>query len=503
MTDDRRPRVEQAICDCVEDHRAAGILLLQDLVRTPGYSGQEGVAADPATVAGKVSHAARAHQGEVTAQPVQSTSENIIEVLRGPGKRAFVLEAHTDTVPEGEAQNWLQGQPFSGVEGFVAYLGDNRVAIDLGAARYEARIRGQMARVWEQKRTDRRRPIVYGRGSFDNKGSVVATLLALNALAEALPAAGVLLNGSVIGAYTVDEEANATGVKRFACGKDSWLGQHGFLDGPVDAGGFLTEISGIALDGSYGWVPVVGHRGSVQLTITVHGRSAHAATPHLGVNAVEQMARILLCLVDGREEVTRRLLPAMDPSLLGPPSLAIGTTVAGGGVWAVRGRQVERGGVNSIPDWCEATLDIRFPVGHAYPRDVADQYEAIYSIVRGYLAEQMRPREWSYEVRMIEGANSPPVALGRNVAECAGLPIVRQARDRAEQLLGYAPDLEIAPGGTDATFMIHEARIPTLVEFGPAGALSHNVHEFVERDDVIAGAKIMALLALDVLDLAA
>jgi acetylornithine deacetylase len=79
---------------------------------------------------------------------------------------------------------------------------------------------------------------------------------------------------------------------------------------------------------------------------------------------------------------------------------------------------------------------------------------------------------------------------------------VQCVRRRGQQILGYTPDLEIAPGGTDATFMIHEGRIPTLVEFGPAGGLSHNVHEFVERDDIIAGAKILALLAVDALGIA-
>jgi acetylornithine deacetylase/succinyl-diaminopimelate desuccinylase-like protein len=50
--------------------------------------------------------------------------------------------------------------------------------------------------------------------------------------------------------------------------------------------------------------------------------------------------------------------------------------------------------------------------------------------------------------------------------------------------------------------MIHEARIPTIVELGPAGGLSHDVHEYVEVDSVIEGGKILALLAIDRLGLA-
>jgi acetylornithine deacetylase/succinyl-diaminopimelate desuccinylase-like protein len=503
---DRLARLERTIRECVEDHRAEGVRLLQSFIQSPSYSNEEGTAGDPSSMVGEVCAAARGHGTAVDVQPVGPQSENVIEVLRGAGSRSFVLEAHTDTVPEGDPSGWYQGNPFSGAEGFVEYLGANQIEIDMGDARYRATIRDQMARVWEEKRHDRRRPILYGRGSFDNKGCVLPVVMALQALAEALPAVGETLNGSVIGGYTVDEEAGCAGVRRFACGPDSWLAANGFLDGPVDKAGFLTEISGISLDGSYGWVPVVGHRGSLQLVITVHGLAAHAATPRFGVNAVEQASRLVLHLVDGQEEISRRLLRSLNPSLLGPPTLAIGTTIVGGGVRRVvnapSGPRVERGGVNTIPNWCETTLDIRFPAGYEYPRDIEAGYELVFETVRDYLTETVTPNGWSYEVRRHEGSGSPPVELGRSFEECANLPIVRRVRERGLQVLGYEPDMEIAPGGTDATLMIHEGHIPTLVEFGPAGGLSHNTHEFVERDDLAAGAAILALLAVDTLGLA-
>jgi len=499
-------RLERAICESVEDHREEGVRLLQGLIQAPSYSDLEGTARDSATMVGRVYRAATSHRTEVDVQPVGETSENVVEVVRGVGPRTFLLEAHTDIVPEGEAQRWFQGQPFSGAEGYVEYLGGGQVEIDMGHARYRAVIREQMERVWTQKRTDRRRPIIYGRGSFDNKGCVASVLLAMQALAEALRAVGEHLGGSVIGAYTVDEEAGCTGIRRFACDDGSWMATHGFMAGPRDSGGFQTEVSGISLDGSYGWVPVVGHRGGLQCVITVHGQAAHAATPQLGVNAVEHMSRLLVHLVNSQEELSARLLKFMDASLLGPPSLAIGTTIVGGGIRAVHsapaGSQVERGGVNSIPDWCEATLDVRFPAGHEYPRNITSGYDTVVEVIRSYLAETVHPQGWTYDIRPIEGSASPPVRLGRSLVDAADLPIVRRVRDRGKQILGYVPDLAIAPGGTDATLMIHEARIPTLVEFGPAGGLSHDVHEFVERDDVIAGAKILALLALDTLGLA-
>ena len=45
--------------------------------------------------------------------------------------------------------------------------------------------------------------------------------------------------------------------------------------------------------------------------------------------------------------------------------------------------------------------------------------------------------------------------------------------------------------------MINEGRIRTLVEFGPAGAFSHEPHEFVERNQIAIGARILAKTIVD------
>lgn len=500
---DRLTRLEAAVLDAVLEGAVDAESILIDLIRTRSGSGSEGTAADSSSVVGKVFAAASGHGTVVESQAVAPNSENVIEILPGQGHHTFVIEAHTDAVPEGEMQRWLEGDPYSAAEGWVEYLGDDRIALDMGSARFEATIRSRMSKVWEKYRAPGRRRIVYGRGSFDNKGCVVAALLAMRALAQACARTGLRLGGSVIGAYTVDEEESVTGIMRFACDPDSWLATHGHLSGPTDADGMLTEISGVALDGSYGWVPVVGHRGAVQLAITTRGRAAHAATPELGVNAVEAMARIIVAISDGRTEIATRLENVLETSLLGPISFAVGSTVVGGGVRSVRRDAqpvVDRAGINAVPDWCEATVDIRFPQGRLHPADTEQTKDRVVAAVRDYVDTHVPRDGWTYEIR--ELVWGPPVAMAPSFERAAALLLVEQERRRAAQVLGYEPELETAPGGTDATFMIHQARIPTIVELGPAGGLSHDVHEFVELDSVIAGAKILALLAIDRLGLA-
>jgi acetylornithine deacetylase/succinyl-diaminopimelate desuccinylase-like protein len=492
--------VEESVLRFIETEGAASVDLLQDLVKLPSYSGLEGTAAESDTVVGEVYRAAVAHRSRVSVQQVKASSDNVIEVVGERRDRVFVLEAHTDIVPEGDAARWFDGNPFSGALGTVQYLGEGLVELNIDGHHYRSRIRDQMSHAWE-RRSARSRRVIYGRGAFDNKGSVVALLLAMGALSDSVPAAGARLRGAVVAAYTVGEESDASGVRRFACDEDSWLAVNGYLESPVGPSGMRTRIAGAALDGSYGWVPVVGHRGGMQITITVHGRSSHASTPRAGINAVEMASRMIVQLLDEEDEVTRRLLQILDPTLLGLPTIAVGTTVVGGGVRSVKqgpsGLVVDRGGTNAIPNWCEATLDVRFPVGLAYPNDINELPELVAAILRQFLAERFSSDEWSYEVEIDMESVMPPIALGRTGKEAEALPLVKLARSRAEQILGHPVDLEVAPGGTDATLLIHDARIPCLVELGPAGGLSHDVHEYVEVDDVIDGAKVIALMALD------
>ncbi len=496
-------RIEGTVRRWLNDNRAAGIGLLQELVRTRSYSGHEGLPGRPTSVVGRLAAEAARHGTETHVQEVGPDGANLIERVRGEGTRALVVDAHTDIVPEGDHGLWLSCGPFAGALGEVTFLGGRRVAITVGDERAEAEVRERMARVWHRRARPTRR-IVYGRGAFDNKGSVVAGSLALGALAAALSEHDAALGGDLVCSFSAGEETGQTGIRAFAEGPGSWLARHGYLDRERDARGRLRDVFGIALEGSYGWVPVVGHRAVVQMRLSVRARSTHAATPELGISAVEQMARLIAVLSDHRAELERRLLAHLEPSLLGPPTVAIGTTIVGGGVRSVTteagGVSVERSGVNVVPNWCEATLDARVPplaagANHSLPELVVGEVERL-------LAEHVEPRGWSYSVSLLPGGYVPHASLGTTLEEAESHPLIACARARAAQHLGWEPHLETAPGGTNATFFI-AAGIPSLVEIGPGGGLSHDVHEFVEADDVVDGAAVLALTALDVLGVTA
>src|SRR5262249_49512633 len=159
----------------------------------------------------------------------------------------------------------------------------------------ERTVRRRLGRLWQARKFDRA-PVLYGRGAFDNKGPVAVAWLTTMALAAALRESHLRLCGTLVAAFVIDEEHSMHGTRALVSRPDSWLARHGLLPTRRDDKGARIGIDGIALDGSYGFVPVVGHRGVAQLVVRATGQSAHAATPHLGVNAVTRLAAALLAL---------------------------------------------------------------------------------------------------------------------------------------------------------------------------------------------------------------
>ena len=127
----------------------------------------------------------------------------------------------------------------------------------------------------------------YGRGAVDDKGSLVAQVCAAGlVVAEGLRPAGDVLVAAVVG-----EETGGLGTL--------------VLRETLDVG---VAVVG---EPSAGWL-MRGHRGRFELTVTFHGRSAHASAPHLGRNPHRSLARF----VQGLEAV-----PLESDETLGPASL--------------------------------------------------------------------------------------------------------------------------------------------------------------------------------------
>lgn len=230
----------QRVREAVEANQQRTIQTLQAFVRTRSITGDEAamgaVAADAFAARGlKVESWAatpeemRDYLEHVGDQPSWAGRLNVVGKRAGAGGgRSILLNAHIDTVPEGDHALWSQPP-------FAANLVQGRI---------------------------------YGRGSCDMKGGLVTHLAAL----DVLTTAGITLKGDVTVAATVGEEDGGLGALSTVL--------RGYRADAV----LVTEPTELAL--------VTACEGSLVFRITIKGRGAHAATRDEGVSALEKFLPI-------------------------------------------------------------------------------------------------------------------------------------------------------------------------------------------------------------------
>lgn len=158
---------------------------------------------------------------------------------------------------------------------------------------------------------------VWGRGASDTKGSMASMLWALRELRSQLGG----LSHEIWFAGLVGEEAGQQGARALA--------QQERFD-------FVIAGEPTSLD------IVNRHKGCTQLRLITKGHAAHAARLELGDNAIYKMADVARYI---RDVLTRELGVHVDP-VLGPSTISLGT-ISGGSK------------TNIVPDFCEATVDLR------------------------------------------------------------------------------------------------------------------------------------------------
>src|SRR5689334_15414818 len=144
---------------------------------------------------------------------------------------------------------------------------------------------------------------LYGRGSYDMKGSLAACIAAAKALADAR----VSLRGDVVVAAVADEEYGSLGTRD--------LLHHVKVDGAI-----VTEPTALEV--------CLAHKGYLWIEVEIAGRAAHGSKFELGIDANMKMGQFLYRL--DRLEKELRARPAHP--LLGPPSLHAALLNGGSGL---------------------------------------------------------------------------------------------------------------------------------------------------------------------------
>jgi acetylornithine deacetylase len=212
--------------------------------------------------------ALRPYAEYVTLESSYAGRPNVVGVARGAGGgRSLILNAHIDTVETGDAAAWS-------VDPLGAEVRDGRM---------------------------------YGRGSCDMKGGLIANLFAL----RALRGTGFEPAGDLVLQSTISEEDGGAGALAAV------------LRGYVADAALISEPTNLAI------VPAQG--GSLMFRLHVPGLSAHACARDEGVSAIEKFAYLHRGLLAFEERHNREIAHPLYSRMVNKAPINIGTIR--GGSW--------------------------------------------------------------------------------------------------------------------------------------------------------------------------
>ncbi len=282
---------------------------------------------------------------------------------------------------------------------------------------------------------------VYGRGVLDNKGPLASSMLAGKIMKEIFGEEGI--PGQLQVAALSDEEASDPDGEDYGIG---YLMQEKLIDPTFaiipDIGENMLKID-------------IAEKGRLDVRVKARGVQAHGSTPHLGVNAINKMARFLSLL----QEYELNYKP--DP-ILEKPTVNVGE-ISGGAA------------PNIVPAECICDIDIRIIPGQT-PDGIVKELKA--------LSEKIADDfEFSLEDQSLPHAISPDN------------PLVKAIQKNAAHF-----DLKPVPfglgGGTFAKGMNEYGTL--AVGYGPGDDTAfHMANEYVEIEQLVVFAHLICLTAVD------
>ncbi|MEH7076712.1 ArgE/DapE family deacylase [Neobacillus drentensis] len=294
---------------------------------------------------------------------------------------------------------------------------------------------------------------MYGRGVAVSKSDIAAYSYAVLALKHA--GISQQLDGQVDLAFTFDEETGGE------------LGPKRLLDQ-----GILTPDQAIAAGFTYS--AVNAHNGCLHFEVKTIGKSAHAALPHTGIDALEATTKILNSLYEYRQTLAAKKssVPGIDH-----PTLVVG--LISGGI-----------NTNVVPDECTIRVDRRL-----IPGEDGVQAEAEF---RSVVEEAVKSIEGlKLEIRKILHAES----FGPVPEES---PLIAALTSNWKSLMEEKGELAIngVPIYADARHF-YERGIPTIMfGVGPKvleEANGHRADEHIRIADLVDATKIIACTLYDLL----
>lgn len=281
---------------------------------------------------------------------------------------------------------------------------------------------------------------LYGRGSCDCKSSIACHLIAVKALINS----GVDMSGEIAITHVVEEEV-----------------QNADRKGTVKllADGFQADmaINGEAIDMNIG----LAGGGMVEIQIKTIGKRAHGSTPNEGINAINQMMKIM-------QEINM-LQPGFHP-YTGEGSIVLGVIEGG-----------ERSSV--VPDECLLKVS-RFIVPGEKGEDFYQQIQEILT--------RLKKADKNFHATAKMTYQSEPSLVDQNEE-------IVTFMTKAFEILKIPYRFSGTPQHNDADYLVNRGKIPTVI-YGPGKIkVGHIPDEYVELAEVVTAAKVYALTLYEAL----
>ncbi|MEM4889662.1 MAG: M20 family metallopeptidase [Thermosphaera sp.] len=287
---------------------------------------------------------------------------------------------------------------------------------------------------------------IYGRGVADMKGALASMIAAVKAIVESR----VSLGGNILFVATPDEETGG----HLGAG---YLVKKKIIRGDACIIGEPTEPDKVD----------IAEKGALWVELITYGKAAHGSMPHLGINAVEKMAKVIVSLESLKKAFAERKSKAPFPEQVRFNTINIGGVIQGGAK------------INVVPDRCSCTLDIR-----VIPEDTI---EAVEKTLADFLERLKREDpELKLEMKVIDRVDP---AYTSETEEIVG--VVKSA---IGVVLGRSPRLGALPGFTDMRWF--KELMPTVL-YGPGSMSQAHVHdEHVAVENLLVAAKVYALTSM-------
>ena len=218
-----------------------------------------------------------------------------------------------------------------------------------------------------------------------------------------------------------------------------------------------------------------GHKGRIELKITAHGQSAHAASHYLGDNAVYKM---MATITDIRELDRRFRLGMGSHPIQGHPSIAVTDVSA------------RTASLNAVPDQFTIYLDRRITSNE--PRD--EVIAQIKGLIPDYLQDEIHVEELFYDAPSYTGFVFPVSKFYPPWLLDDAHPLTQAGQATIESLWGEKRNLGTWDFSTNGTYWAGKAGIPSI-GFGPGDEkTAHMRDENVPLDEVVAATEFYALL---------